>query len=226
MPTTFYRALLIPISSFSFSCYFAFLISSIAFKQLIMLSCSFRSCMAAGVLLTFDFFTHLIPKLSHVNDGTRFERVFPKMLDTRNRRQPPAFCFDGSVQPSCFSVLRLFFTCDIPTNKGNNLYISHQSLQYLFPCHMAFPLKFTSLVCPLNNNDHCHKHRYLSPSTARSLYDVMNGGCHGGKGRELGGKKRWNKANSIVLLFFFPPSARMIDDTEGRPRGPATMGKR
>lgn len=147
MRTTLYRALLVSISSFSFSCYFAFLSSGIAFKQLIILSCSFRSCMAAGVLLTFHFFTHLIPKLSHVDDGTRFERVFPKMLDTRNRGQPPAFCFDGSVQASCLSVLRLFFTCDIPTNKGNNLYISHQSLQYLFPYHMAFSSKFTSLVC-------------------------------------------------------------------------------
>lgn len=54
----------------------------------------------------------------------------------------------------------------------------------------------------------------------------MNGGCQGGKGRGLGRKKRWKKVNSIVLLFFFPTSARMIDDTKGRPRGPATMGEK
>lgn len=97
-----------PVSNFPspFSCYPFLLISSIALTHF-MLSCSFRSCMAAGVLLKFHFFTHLIPKLLHVNDGTRFERVFPKMLDTRNRGQQPAFCFDGSVRASSF----LFSIC-------------------------------------------------------------------------------------------------------------------
>lgn len=39
-------------------------------------------------------------------------------------------------------------------------------------------------------------------------------------------EKRWNKANSIVLLFFLLPSARMIDDSKGRPHGLAAMEKK
>lgn len=200
MRTTLYRALLASISSFSFSCYFAFLSSGIAFKQLIILSCSFRSCMAAGVLLTFHFFTHLIPKLSHVDDGTRFERVFPKMLDTRNRGQPPAFCFDGSVQASCFSVLRFSPAIYQPTRATICTFLTNLYNTY-FRTTWHFPQNLQVSFVPLNNNDHCHKHPYLSPSTARSLYDVMNGGCQGGKGRGLGRKKRWNKASYCTVIF-------------------------
>lgn len=191
-----------------------------------MLSCSFRSCMAAGVLLTFHFFTHLIPKLSHVDDGTRFERVFPKMLDTRNRGQPPAICFDGSVQASCFSVLRFVFHLRYTNQQGQQFV--HFSPISTIPISVPpwhFPQNLQVLFVPSTTTT-IVINIIISPSTARSLYDVMNGGCQGGKGRGLGREKRWNQANSIVLLFFFPPSARMIDDTRGRPHGPATTGKR
>lgn len=41
----------------------------------------------------------------------------------------------------------------------------------------------------------------------------MNAGRKGGKGRKEARKeKRWDKAKTIVPLFFFPLSARMIDD--------------
>lgn len=79
-------------------------------------------------------------------------------------------------------------------------------------CHTTwhFSQNLHVLFVPANSKDHCHKHHYLSPSTARSLYDVMNGGRKGGKGRKEATKeRRWNKANSIVPLFFFPLSARM-----------------
>lgn len=182
--------------------------------------------MAAGVLLTFHFFTHLIPKLSHVNDGTRFERVFPKMLDTRNRGQPPAICFDGSVQASCFSVLRFVFHLRYTNQQGQQFV--HFSPISTIPISVPpwhFPQNLQVLFVPSTTTTIVIKHHYLSLDCKVSLRRDERW-LPKRKGRGLGREKRWNQANSIVLLFFFPPSARMIDDTKGRPHGPATTGKR
>lgn len=102
----------------------------------------------------------------------------------------PVFLFSVCFSPAIYQPTRATI-CTFLTNLYNTY----------FRTTWHFPQNLQVSFVPLNNNDHCHKHPYLSPSTARSLYDVMNGGCQGGKGRGLGRKKRWNKASYCTVIF-------------------------